>query len=1780
MTVSGTLKTLGVELPGYTLPPPEIDPSGITVDHPPLGLDAASLRLWCSRATTADECTFTKNGGHGAIPSRARLCTWTPDTQQCTLRTLHLGTEEIDRLDNIGADILLTPACHLTPPLSFLGLGSTDCDGGTSFTGCATAELQATDRFGTTNFGAPVQPARQWRPADVDNCSSTVRIGTELFCDCTTTAPPTTPAPTLSPTPPPTPCSSFNSSSACQPPCTWTNGSCTLGTTSTATTTTTSTTTTATTTTSGNYHCTAVESPGSSQPIAWREHSNQYVGVAGLNITTHSTITQSLAECEAWIAMTFLANSSSPPTGVTAVWFSMQQPRTVSEDTLNRCFYVPEVTSPDGCLARGGAAYSLCNDTGIHYCCNYVCIGRENCTSNGQLHECACTPNTAPGAHMATLITTHISVFKTLDTITPPSVEPLAIPGSDEALVGSAPGLSSPYRPLRLIKQSADMFKITLGVELTTPVAFNATAVLSYLDDAGERHVREHHHVTCAVLALLDAPHAYAINPNITMFDKLRPHLDSFQYNEPGFTSAGEEDYLCAINDDDGENSVTFLSNDAASGSEYIRLNEFIEITDLAANNGVNITDEAQCTARITPDLERYFYLGWRTCVPGWLSGVDIAYNLFDANSNDTNDQTAFADLNGTRFDCTELENVCTGSSNAYQSGLCQFFFVQTPNQKSCPGDPVCNPEYVSSDQKQLGLFVISNFKQAFGQTTANLDENTPYRGASWQDTNPQWYQGEYSPNPPMWTKFSSSDSPKHCPILPDAKWTNPQTGPCPGCGLEVQLVAQDNSNPFFVDLTNFNTKWTWVGPSQTGSNQYNASSEFKKVLNKYYPTTSNLTDWIKNEACGGDFPDIGIKPAYTPCWIVETFKSTLVDTHVRFTGPQTTPDGTDCATIDTNNGAYTCPIGCCIGSTGQTNCTLTMYNAPGLKIDGTRNCANRVVIHSTTPGSCINDNNSFAPCETINAQYTSCGGDSNGPASINDNSDQRLDITMLPGIAKYTVFGTIQTQFQPQSPLLVVWGGQNGSVKLFNPTLFQINGGQNCTGSGLNQTQNCTTSLLRGCPRFIPPPAYQLDWSNPDGRTPTTPRGAQQIQCTGTEPACGGFCSLRMPNHGLKTPTCVAMAPIASPTIRSFNHETITWINTLESQPFTGGCSTTQKYVKVADDTQLCVPAPERITGDVQLPSLSTVCAPIATRIKLSTDTRLNKSTATDEIAKLSDKCHHIDLSAKNSVENFRQRLRDHLLFTTRTPPCDRLLAMETAELQTLITTLRLGLNEPTDVEEALSTLPDYLNQVVSGECDPSTVANTLEPILMNAGDNTTIIRNVGYQTTAFQSSMWAWIGFRENLGAPNPFQWSSDDGATPVAVTADSALPASLKNTLMVRGNPKAECTVPDPGSGSSTGAVCTTMIDRKMIVPCGSTRAPSPPPPSTPDGEAVSSRGPLPTWGCSKPIHTFLYPDWSPNNYFEGETYTAYPYNLFRTDAWTSDVASKLGLGTVTGLQKWYAETTATNADYELTTSTLTRSLGATALHLCDWYGGSATQSADQFNANGKPTFFNFRGGKSTEASNTELLKSLCSVHKPWYNYVFTPMASLTLPDLCPWVANPHAPRTCLVFFDHPIYPTIRAILRARIGNETFNNVNFLYSPVGHNVFRRFYWNIRRYSTLLSNYIAAQATPDQFDASMISDDSAPPLQKQLFKPFERIQNTLVKNQLYALMGIQSAAGSVSAPVCSSSASAMSIQAVTIISVALEYMKDNDGNYTLPIQCVPPGSRLPPPPPVPCVY
>ena len=30
------------------------------------------------------------------------------------------------------------------------------------------------------------------------------------------------------------------------------------------------------------------------------------------------------------------------------------------------------------------------------------------------------------------------------------------------------------------------------------------------------------------------------------------------------------------------------------------------------------------------------------------------------------------------------------------------------------------------------------------------------------------------------------------------------------------------------------------------------------------------------------------------------------------------------------------------------------------------------------------------------------------------------------------------------------------------------------------------------------------------------------------------------------------------------------------------------------------------------------------------------------------------------------------------------------------------------------------------------------------------------------------------------------------------------------------------------------------------------------------------------------------------------------------------------------------------------------------------------------------------------------------------------------------------------------------------------------------------------------AAQATPGQFDASMISDDSAPPLQKQLFKPF----------------------------------------------------------------------------------
>jgi len=106
----------------------------------------------------------------------------------------------------------------------------------------------------------------------------------------------------------------------------------------------------------------------------------------------------------------------------------------------------------------------------------------------------------------------------------------------------------------------------------------------------------------------------------------------------------------------------------------------------------------------------------------------------------------------------------------------------------------------------------------------------------------------------------------------------------------------------------------------------------------------------------------------------------------------------------------------------------------------------------------------------------------------------------------------------------------------------------------------------------------------------------------------------------------------------------------------------------------------------------------------------------------------------------------------------------------------------------------------------------------------------------------------------------------------------------------------------------------------------------------------------------------------------------------------------------------------------------------LHYCDFYFQSVTYP------DGQPGYCD-----NDPLGLTERIK-FCRDYTPQYVFSGLIVTELTLEDLCPWMnsklTNPEAYDYCLVFSDHPRYPTVQSFLSNRLPSGTeWNGKRFL-------------------------------------------------------------------------------------------------------------------------------------------
>lgn len=263
------------------------------------------------------------------------------------------------------------------------------------------------------------------------------------------------------------------------------------------------------------------------------------------------------------------------------------------------------------------------------------------------------------------------------------------------------------------------------------------------------------------------------------------------------------------------------------------------------------------------------------------------------------------------------------------------------------------------------------------------------------------------------------------------------------------------------------------------------------------------------------------------------------------------------------------------------------------------------------------------------------------------------------------------------------------------------------------------------------------------------------------------------------------------------------------------------------------------------------------------------------------------------------------------------------------------------------------------------------------------------------------------------NWFSVLSDQSADGRVLMMDASNPATttvgtLDLSTLVAQNPS---WIVQPTLGSlptctsaSTVDECTIAIDTTGYVPCTGTQTA--------------------TWfECMNPMMEALFPQYYEETPSIPTTPFSRPMGLFTTYPTIADFLESGG-----------CKTTADCPEFRWTQY-------ATMTHYCQTFDTTGPSQPSGWNPNGR--FLKCTGDPRTPAQRL----SMCRDKQPWNVLTGNVLVNLELGDLCPFIDTPVTSDRpyCVVFADHPQYPTIRSMLGARLPRGmTWDNVQFFYAP----------------------------------------------------------------------------------------------------------------------------------------
>jgi hypothetical protein len=239
----------------------------------------------------------------------------------------------------------------------------------------------------------------------------------------------------------------------------------------------------------------------------------------------------------------------------------------------------------------------------------------------------------------------------------------------------------------------------------------------------------------------------------------------------------------------------------------------------------------------------------------------------------------------------------------------------------------------------------------------------------------------------------------------------------------------------------------------------------------------------------------------------------------------------------------------------------------------------------------------------------------------------------------------------------------------------------------------------------------------------------------------------------------------------------------------------------------------------------------------------------------------------------------------------------------------------------------------------------------------------------------------------------------------------------------------------SSSSEVASCRIAIDQTGFVPC--------------TGSQTN------TWfSCMNPLMTNYFPQYSSEMPSEASTPFLRSMTLYTTHKTLNDLTTDLGDKPIGEWFRWQQY--------------------ATMNHYCGTWMTDTSVAADPMSG--------YRPGKFMACSNDPMTpaerKNFCKTVKPWWVLTGNVLVTLSLEDICPFILETSGGDSpyCVVFADHPQYPTVRALLSANLPQGlTWNGVKFYYAPFTMNILRYILMNPSAINTLFTNSVDAGTGDD---------------------------------------------------------------------------------------------------------